>query len=458
MTIEFAGALASNTRVQIRETRGADGQTTFALVKPKPGARFGRAVLNCVSHLACWIPGAKYTKNHYNPSQWRAFRNAVLATHSADITSGKLDLAAVDTILSTYSPHKRLTQAKAAAVLEDVRRAIDGQPLVARKPDRLNASQSAPLRGLRTLFVRCKGLSEQGRALSATVAGKEGEAAEAIRDVLRPGNTIHTPSITAGQTALEGYAAGKANFARTGRGMDNVSMGIRLPEIARGSAADIARLRQAALDEPGKPAILSIPLALFSKTFSLHEDHVVELAVDFRAQKLLFLDPKGESIERSSKTYDSGDIKAALEGFGHTLFGGDWVPATGIVQLTQAKQQGANDCGAFTHDFTRRLIDGQSVGDIERSFNKDDRWALRVRMADDIARTLPLPDPEADAGPVEGRGPIGGAGAIDVKAPPDNPAKAAGTASLIESGTAAVVQPGRDSFTDEVDFFDLKRQ
>jgi len=102
MTIEFAGSLSSNTRVQVRETRGADNQATFTLAKPTRGTRFGRAVLNCVSHLACWIPGAKYTKNHYNPSQWRAFRNAVLATHSADIASGKLDSAAVDTMLSTY--------------------------------------------------------------------------------------------------------------------------------------------------------------------------------------------------------------------------------------------------------------------------------------------------------------------------------------------------------------------
>lgn len=405
MPIEFSPSLASNTRVEIRASRsaGQDQAISFTLAKPPLGARFGRATLNLVSHLACFIPGAKYTKNHYNPAQWEAFKRAVLTTHSADVASGKLTADKLATILEAYSPHKRLTQGKAAAVLEDVRRTISGQNPVVRNPDRLNASQSAPLRGLRTLKVRLEGLNKQGRALRDKVARNDSAKAKAIRDVLRPGQTLNTRSITAGQTALETYAKGKANFAWTGRGMDADSLNVSLNmAIAEGSGADIQRLKRAALEDSDKPAILSIPLALRSKAFSLHEDHSVELAVDFRAKKLLFLDPKGESIEMSSKTYDNGDIKAALQRFGNTVFGEDWEPATGIVQLTQAKQQGANDCGAFTHEFTRRLIDGQSVGDIERDFDKDDRRALRIKMAMDIDAYHGDPKPMEDAEPAVG--------------------------------------------------------
>jgi hypothetical protein len=437
MPIQFSTSLASNTRVEIRSSpsTGPDQAPVFTLAKPSLGARIGRGALNVLSHLACFIPGVKYTKNHHNPAQWQAFKYAVLATHSKDIQSGKLTEEKLATILEAYSPHKRLTQGKAAAVLEDVRRSIAGQTPVARQPERLNASQSAPLRGLRTLKVRLKGLNEAGRVLRDQVARDTSPKADAIRDVLRPGQKLSTPSIKAGQIALETYAHGKANFAWTGRGMDADSLDFSLNTIiAEGSMADIARLKQAARDQPDKPAILSIPLALRSKAFSLHEDHSVELAVDFRANKLLFLDAKGESIEMSSKTYDNGDIKAALERFGRTVFGQDWEPATGIIQLTQAKQQGANDCGAFTHEFTRRLIDGQSVGDIERDFDKDDRRALRIEMARDIDAYHGEPDP------VEGPQPAAVPGG-----------------SFAADPVAGGGGPKSDSFEDDLDFFDQGR-
>jgi hypothetical protein len=49
-----------------------------------------------------------------------------------------------------------------------------------------------------------------------------------------------------------------------------------------------------------------------------------------------------------------------------------------------AKQQGANDCGAFTQLFASMLVGGISVADIERKFDPQDRNLLRLRMAQDI--------------------------------------------------------------------------
>ena len=136
------------------------------------------------------------------------------------------------------------------------------------------------------------------------------------------------------------------------------------------------------------------------------EDHSVGVVVDFKNQKLAYLDSKGHTLEEAAKHYPHrGDMRAALAEFGAQMFGAAWNSQEGILQLTQAKQQGANDCGAFTHDFTRRLIEGQSVGDIERSFTAEDRWQLRVKMAQDIETHLIPPDtqappliPPADAG------------------------------------------------------------
>ena len=390
MPIQFDPKVSSGSRVQVRQTQAPDGSgPVFRLSEPGKGARFGRGTLNLLSHLFCFIPGVKYTKNTYNPKQWAAFRNAILATHAQDLkppqgslTEGKLDL-----ILSTYSPHKRLTQGKAAAVLADVQRAARGESLAPRKTDRLNASQVAPARGLRSLWVLMSGRNAGERALREAATRSDEPTAAAVRDILRPGRTMSNLSVKAGQEALERHAVKRgANFAWSAKGMEAMSLKSRLNLVAQTERSKIAELRQAAIAQPDKPALLSIPVILFPRALGFHEQHVVELAVDFRQGKLLYLDSKGESIEEASRNYDSGDVAQALTDFGRQVFADQsWSPETGIVQMTQAKQQGANDCGAFTHDFTRRLIEGQSVGDIERSFDAIDRRMLRVNMASDIA-------------------------------------------------------------------------
>ena len=434
MPIEFAKGLSSHARVQVMAgpAVGQD-EPVFTLARPTLGQRFGRASLNVVSHLFCWIPGLKYTKNWHNPSEWQAFRNAVMATHQRDLQQGTLSPGALDTIFSTYSPHKRLTQAKAAAILEEVRRVRGGAQLQPRAPGRLNASQFAPFRGLRTLYARCvSGRSPEARQLLANLGARDDASSDAIRDVLRPGRMISNLSISAGQRALAQLAKDRAHFDWVGRGLDSAPLGAKLNMLQgeSGFKDAVTRLRQASLAEPDKPALLSIPLRLDPRGVGLHEAHAVELAVDFRAKKLLYLDAKGMSLETASDVYDAGDMRAALEAFGLRLFGQDWSPDTGIVQITQAKQQGANDCGAFTHDFTRRLIEGHSLGDIERSFDADDRAELRLRMARDIAATAPQAGNAGDGSSSE--------------AP--------------QTGSDGVLAAGRASESDGDDFFDLKRE
>jgi hypothetical protein len=456
MPIQFESKVSSTARVQVSETPGADGSgSVFTLSKPTKSASFGRGALNVLSHLACFIPGLKYTKNTYNPRQWAAFKNAIVATYAAELKSaeGHLTEAKIDQILRTYSHHKRLTQGKASAVLADVQRVARGEPLLPRKQDRLNASQFAPGRGLRTLAVMIGGLNKREKALKREFAESSDQKAVAIRNILRPGRTMTNKSVSEGQKALARQAKQVgANFDWSAKGMEQMSLDSRLKIMELEESAMIETLRDAASKEPHKPALLSIPVILFPKTLGFHEQHVVELAVDFRHDKLLYLDSKGESIEQATANYDSGDIAQALRDFGQRIFAHkNWSPEQGIVQMTQAKQKGANDCGAFTHDFTRRLIGGQSVGDIERDFDADDRRVLRFGMAQDIAGP--------DRAVQDGASVPPGGGAPSVRP---------GSASWDLLEEKAVQEPGQQSEAthpnaqmpeqDESEFFDLKRE
>ena len=90
-------------------------------------------------------------------------------------------------------------------------------------------------------------------------------------------------------------------------------------------------------------------------------------------------------MQDASQRYGNATgLHEAVPILGKLVFGESWQAETGILQMTLAKQQGANDCGAFTHSFTRRLIDGESLGDIERNFTAADRKQVRLQMAQDI--------------------------------------------------------------------------
>jgi hypothetical protein len=66
---------------------------------------------------------------------------------------------------------------------------------------------------------------------------------------------------------------------------------------------------------------------------------------------------------------------------GQSIFGQPWSLETGLLQLNIPKQQGANDCGAFVCNFAKLLHEGKSVGDIERSFDAQQRAELRLQAA-----------------------------------------------------------------------------
>ena len=388
-------AINSGDRLHLSK-KVEDGETTFVLRKPTRGENFGRGAVNLLSHILCVIPGVKYTKNWANPREWRDFRNALIATHAG---SGAQMTAEIDKTLSTYSSHKRLTLAKVANILADVERAQGGQPLKLRAVDRLNASQGAGLRAINSLRVACRGLNSEGQELLKQAdLHTQGQY---IKDVLRPGKTMRTGTIQTGQEAIKAYVDKKpgTHFEHaSGIGQRRYTLNENLTQVLDSCRPEIDRLKVAA-QESGARAILSIPLGLYPpsglKGKLFHpEAHSVALLVDFTDRKMIFLDSKGHSLETAQSHYpDSGDMRVALAAFGHQLFGEDWKEDTGILQLTQAKQQGANDCGAFTHNFTKRLVDGESVGDIERDFSASNRWQLRNDMATDILTHLPFKTP-----------------------------------------------------------------
>ena len=126
---------------------------------------------------------------------------------------------------------------------------------------------------------------------------------------------------------------------------------------------------------------------------------------------MLYLDAKGESPRAAERHYrNTQGLQQALEGLGRSVFGSGWDASIGMAMLSNAKQQGANDCFAFTHDFTRRLLQGQQLGDIDRSMGTAERDGqsqtpgvgahrpgtreqdgIRARMARDITDSILLP-------------------------------------------------------------------
>lgn len=369
-----------------------------------------------------------YSKYVDNPRQWTAFRQAVTTLREQGRTNASE--SQIDTLFSTYNTHKRLTQSKAANILADLER-IDANKTepAARQPKRLNASQNALARAWRTVFhggldavagqlkdkaagvlreasaakagalardsVRLSGGSDGEFALvdeamsPADLANAEREAAgRAVLDILRPGRMMDSASIEKGQEALASYASDKGVlFGHSAAPMKGVALLDHLNDVLVDMVEPFIVAARDNPDNAGQSAIYSIPFGMESRGGS--EDHSVEIAVDYTNRKILYLDAKGHSIDYAERNYKNQDnMRAVLTEFGQQLFGTDWQPQTGILELTQAKQQGANDCGAFTHTFTRELIDGKSVGDIERSFDANARARMRLDMAQDIDRAF----------------------------------------------------------------------
>lgn len=448
MKLDISNAIKSNHRLHIEKpSANQDPSAEITLKAVKVASPFKRLAKNIFTF-------GYHTKYVVNPNEWKAFKNAI----AADIqkTSGghvneEDALAMADVALSGFNPHKRLTAAKINTALANLSDIKAGRTLELREPKRLNASQSLIARAVQTSYQKLRTLTQEERQIkneakelldlheqqtkiflegknfavdsildeeelveakpskaeanvepelidandkseADQVSPTQAEAARSVLNILRPGNQINGGSINSGQQALASYAQKMGNqfsYVPVDPTTTNTPIKARVNEAI---AHHIAHRNDINANAEA-PNILAIPLNLHAN--GLGENHSVLLAVDYRSRKVLYLDAKGHSIENAMKSFSNTvEMKAELERLGTAIFGEDWNPSTDILQMTQAKQQGANDCVAFTHDFTRRLIEGQSVGDIERTFVKSDRQKLRLEMAQDIQKHLIRPNNE----------------------------------------------------------------
>jgi hypothetical protein len=252
----------------------------------------------------------------------------------------------------------------------------------------LDAKTNALARGWRSMKQLMRGLNETETGLRSYAQALQAQRApgdrvwkteDSMLSILRPGRQISSNAIDEGQQALGDYA-GKTGVVFKSYGMSS-DICRNLPGVAQ--SPEWQAVKDAA---PGR-ALLAVPLRLEEPSLG-HEPHSVLLAIDPGKKQILYLDAKSHSLAHAAQHYGNvaGDLEQSVKALGKGLFGEGWTADDGLLRLSLPKQQGANDCGAFTHTFSRLLIDGQSLGDIERTFTADDRKAMRGQMADDIRR------------------------------------------------------------------------
>jgi hypothetical protein len=421
MDFRIKGTPATQQRLVVEPTIQDDHGLHVTVRQPKVSESAARRLLN-VATLGI------YTRYFENPRQWAAFKKAM--TVDASLRGQPLSKAQIDTIFNTYDQHKRLTAGRLANVVADYERACAvGSRWVPRSSSHapMQASQGLASRGLHSLAQIARSLSQEERALkqqtrdlkqiidgrlaSQGPASREADgwsvvsqdslesesdaltrsqdvstndqlhsaqvAAEAIENILRPGRTISGTAINCGLEAIRTQAA--ALSTPYGFAMVN--------DIRAGMAHCLTDIKLALNHQDmttSTSGFFTAPLGL-GGTLLHPENHVVNLTIDFANRKLLYLDSKALSVEDAQTHYaNTQGLQAMLTDLGHHVFGADWNLQTGLVQLTMAKQQGANDCGAFTQHFASMLVGGMSVADIERKFDPQDRNLLRLRMAQDI--------------------------------------------------------------------------
>jgi hypothetical protein len=376
------------------------GENTFQARCPGGLAAFGRQVLDVISRVVT-CGAYSYLEDTYNPRQWAQFRAAMVSTF------GESEKGYWEQTKGTYQTSEALTQNKMNVIMADIEKAQRDGPksLKERNPQRLEASQHFLARGLRTARERCRPPTELETAATKDASNlKDGNLRAGVLSILQPGREIPGSAVNFGQDAIKRRLKSEESEVV----FDYVPLRIRegdsdpidhVLDFSKNQEMDgvvkeetVDRMKEAA--NQGKRAILSIPLGLKDKSLGPKEDHFVELAVDFNSKKLLYLDARGTPIEDAPKRFGQDvNFKDALANFGKKVFGEDWDPGTGILQISCPKQQGANDCAAFTHDFTSRLVRGETVGDMERGFASSDRANLRVNMARAIIENH---DPELD--------------------------------------------------------------
>ena len=438
MDFQIKGSPATHQRLVV-EPAVQDEQGLHVTVRqPTISESAARRLLNVVTL-------GMYTRFIANPRQWAAFKAAV--SLDSELRGQPLNQAQIDTIFNTYDRHTRLSAGRVANVMADYDRACAvGSHWVPRSSSHppMQASQALASRGLRSLAQRARPLTQEERTLkeqtrtlnaamerrlaSTSPAAREVDdwsvvsqdaqspqatagapqdslntaqlhsaqvAAEAIENILRPGRTVSGTAINCGLAAIKTQAQVQGTpygFAMVNHPSADMASCLDAIKTALGEQ----HLRHS--DE----GFFVVPLGLGGTR--LHpENHVVNLTIDFANRKLLLLDSKGMSMEDAQHYYaNTAGLQNMLSDLGHHVFGADWALQTGLVQLTMAKQQGANDCGAFTQHFASMLVAGMSVADIERTFDAQDRNLLRLRMAQDIdahylapVRAQLLPDDES---------------------------------------------------------------
>ena len=385
LNVDHHRVLKNRERINV-SLEGSGGN--IRVTRPNTGGRYFLNFLAATQVL-------KWTRGLYNRYQWRALQQ-VLSRQAA----GSLTDAQIENILSTYDPSNSLTMGKLKVVLDRFERARSGDVKALHvsktKPLRYSAKQS--WRAARSLTQKLhlktgerKNLSNYFSELQShpvnKVASDARDAQLAVTRNAKIGG--HSVSQAIGQIELNNNARGaeSRHFASTfhatnhGNPLEAIENAIltRYKNRNDQQALNLWNPHQFAIPPQDRKGIMTIPLGLIGKRFTTSENHIVNLTIDFDQKKILYLDSKATPLDEAHKHYVAGDrLLPALTELGEKYFGNQWSAESGIVQLQNPKQLGANDCGPFTIEFAQRLANGESVAVIDRNFSPADRAKLRV--------------------------------------------------------------------------------
>lgn len=375
-----------------------------------------------------------YSRFFGNPLQWKKLRQGLL--HDAQQSNSRISEVALQRLFLTYSDSSKLTAAKLNNILSDYERVKNDpnwQPQL--NPNFSDASQHPLARAARSLHQLTRKLTAQEQELKniATTrvdeyaqaqqefeayldtgvrggvtsryrgAGRDSQrpaildelnngvyAAKAMQHILRPGRTLQSDDLSYYMAALQRAAKSANQYVSQDNPDDrsNYQFGYKQANWPTQPVGEVFAEAQSLYRDHmrsigGDKGLYAIPLVLHGR--GALENHVVLVALDADRKQINLLDSKGYSLEGIESSYSNAtNLKQELESLGKSVFGQDWNARQNILQLNIPKQQGANDCGAFVCDFTRQLLEGKSVGDIERTFDAKQRSELRMQAAQTI--------------------------------------------------------------------------
>ena len=374
-----------------------------------------------------------------NPTQWRILRANL--QQDAQQSGVALNERVIERLFGAYSQSDKLTAAKLNNVLSDYERAKadpNWQPQF--NPKFSDASQNPLARAARSIRQLTRSLTPAERSLKelATASVEKysqakaklevpsddvydfdtdqdistarvrptssdpqrhaqiGEiisgiyASQSMLHILRPGKTLGGDDLSYFFSALQKKVNAEIGVSATGQAAQTAPtrFGYKQCNWSTQSMRDVLNetrvlhreQAQAAAQAGERQGLFFVPLVLGGQRGL--ESHVVLIAIDAARKKINVLDSKGFSVENLESSYANGHgLKDELLKLGQSIFEQAWSLETGLLQLNIPKQQGANDCGAFVCNFAKLLQEGKSVGDIERSFDAQQRAELRLQEA-----------------------------------------------------------------------------